>query len=66
MKIKDLQYHTAYKIKDSDCLNQFVLTGKFHPNKKCFRRVQDGMMHFGREFLGFEDGKPALLLEAGE
>lgn len=37
--------------------NEFRLFREFDPNTECFQRISDGMLHFGREFIGFRNGE---------
>jgi hypothetical protein len=53
---KDLRVNTTYKGKTG---NTFILFRDYHPNTECFRR-QDGQLHFGREFIEFENGERVL------
>ena len=43
--------------------NTFDLFREFDMNKECFRR-NDGCLHFGREFVEFENGEPVLDLDS--
>ena len=51
-----LKVGNKYKVKTG---NEFVLFRDYHPNSECFKR-QDGMLHFGREFVEFKDGERVL------
>ena len=37
--------------------NKFELIKDFDLNQECFKRVHDGSLHFGREFIAFDDGE---------
>jgi len=40
----------------------FVLEKKYHPNRKCFMRITDKHMFFGREFIEYRDGQRLINL----
>ena len=61
MKEDQLKVNATYKGKTG---NTFLLFREYHPNQECFKR-QDGNLHFGREFIEFENGERIIdLIEA--
>jgi hypothetical protein len=62
MKEDQLKVNATYKGKTG---NKFILFREYHPNHECFKRKQDGSLHFGREFIEFKKGKRIIdLIEA--
>jgi len=59
---ENLRVGTTYKIYGVKTGNTFVLFCDYHPGSECFRR-QDGQLHFGREFIEFENGECVLDIE---
>ena len=59
MKEEELVTGRAYKGRTG---NTFVLVRTYSPNTKCFRR-QDGVRHYGREFIEYENGKRVIDLQ---
>jgi len=55
----ELRVTAKYKGKTG---NIFLLFREYNPNSECFQR-QDGQLHFGREFIEFENGIRVLDLE---
>lgn len=56
MKESNLRTGATYRGKTG---NLFVLFRTFHPSLECFQR-QDGQLHFGREFIEFENGEQII------
>jgi hypothetical protein len=47
----------VYKIASApDCRNRFRCVALHNPNGTMFVREHDGMVHLGREFIGYRDG----------
>lgn len=57
MKITDLKGKEGVKFRIPKCTNEFVLFRGFGLNTECFSRVHDGMLHYGREFVEYKNGR---------
>lgn len=56
----DLIVGQTYALKSG---NRFELIDEYHPNKECFKRLHDGELHLGREFIEFRHGQRIIDLE---
>ena len=61
LKESELKVGSFYKI--PDCPNRFIMFDKYHPNELCFKRLHDNYLHYGREFIEYEDGWRKINLE---
>ena len=61
MNIDELIVGETYRLQHSS--NQFLLIREFDLNGRCFQRCHDDQLHYGREFIGFRDGRMVIELE---
>jgi len=63
---KELKDKYLYRISE-DSLNEFKMIKEFNPNKKCFQRIHDMSLHYGREFIEYKNKEPYIdLYRIGE
>ncbi len=59
MNENELRQNKTYKTESG---TEFMLILPYSPNEKCFRRMFDGSLHYGREFIGYANGKRIIEL----
>ena len=63
MTDETLEKGAIYKIAGSESKNRFRCVATHDPNGTMFVREHDGMVHLGREFIEYQNGKPYYAVE---
>ena len=53
MKESELRQGEKYRTESG---REFILILPYKPNTECFKRISDSSLHYGREFIEYENG----------